>query len=534
MTRPSGRLAAVVTAVACAALVSAVPASAISGGAATEQRSLAQLDVGESVSCSGALVTPEWVLTSAACFAAVPSQPETPSAGAPHVATTATLADQVRQVDRIVPRIDRDIVLAHLDAPVTDVAPVALSESAPATGESVEVSGHGRTATEWVPAQPSAAEFTVDSVAATTLILQGSVDGTSVCLGDAGGPVLADGQLVAVASGSHQGGCLGTTEATDTGATAARTDDLSAWVSAEIFDLTATPASKHAINLTWDATGTATDYRVYGARADTVALEPGNLLGETTDTGFTHTNLPSGQTWSYRIVGLDDSGAQIAASAVATAVSPTNTTTDFNGDGRDDIATFNGITSTIGVAASTGAAFGAAETWTQQLAAGTPMSGDFNGDGTSDVVTFDNGPVNVALSDGQTFAAPRVWHARFGLGNQRMSTGDFNGDGKDDVVTFLRGDGTTDGGGNVYVSLSTGENFIDDDQLWSDWFAVGDEIPGVGDFNGDDRSDVITFTRGGDALVYVARSDSEAFENGTQWHGNFADGAQWPLPSARR
>jgi hypothetical protein len=53
--------------------------------------------------------------------------------------------------------------------------------------------------------------------------------------------------------------------------------------------------------------------------------------------------------------------------------------------------------------------------------------------------------------------------------------GDFNGDGKDDIVTFTRGPAA-----DVYVALSTGHSFVGTGVKWHDFFAVGSEIPRSG------------------------------------------------------
>lgn len=615
-----------------AALLATVPAHAVSGGNVTDtgaQPYPAKIDIGsDEVTCSGALLAPEWVVTSAACFAAVPSQPEAPEPGAPHTPTTATIGGLQRQVDRIVPRDDRDVALAHLARPVTSIEPAALPTTAPAQGQAVQTSGYGRTADQWVPDQPRTGEFTIGSVATGAVNLRGTAAGTSICKGDAGGPVLRDGQIIAVAGGSHQSGCLGETSER-TGATAARVDNIIDWMAAQAIDLHATPATKNAINLSWTALDGAATYGVYTATTETVALIEDNELGETGETAFTHTRLPAGQARYYRVVAFDSTGAQIGVSTTVRATTPTDTRTDFNGDGMDDAAAFNGPTTSV--ALSEGQGFGSASRWSSQLAGNgaVPMSGDFNGDGISDVVTFNDGEVNVALSDGTAFRSRQLGHNHFGLASQETAVGDvngdglddlvafdpsgdvfvvfsegdqfsidvhkwhdgfatdtgspttgdfngdgrddiivfndggkthvslsdgtrfvqtgsiwhplfaptgeipavgdFNGDGMDDIVTFLRGDT-----GDVYVSLSQGDHFRDDDQLWSDFFSIEDEWPGVGDFNGDGKSDVVTFTRGGEAQVYVASSDGTAFEEGTPWHGSFVAGAEVPLPSAQR
>ena len=46
---------------------------------------------------------------------------------------------------------------------------------------------------------------------------------------------------------------------------------------------------------------------------------------------------------------------------------------------------------------------------------------------------------------------------------------------------------------------------------WHDNFAFGTELPRVGDFNGDGRADIATFTGGTGADVYVALSSGSLF-----------------------
>ncbi|MGH2542720.1 MAG: hypothetical protein ACRDIB_07980, partial [Ardenticatenaceae bacterium] len=53
-------------------------------------------------------------------------------------------------------------------------------------------------------------------------------------------------------------------------------------------------------------------------------------------------------------------------------------------------------------------------------------------------------------------------------------------------------------------------------EQWADFFCVGQEVCGTGDFNGDGADDLVAFvhdTQGGDARgnVHVARSDGESF-----------------------
>jgi hypothetical protein len=204
---------------------------------------------------------------------------------------------------------------------------------------------------------------------------------------------------------------------------------------------------------------------------------------------------------------------------------------DFNGDGRDDIVTFTrGSTGDVYVALSTGSSFGAATKWHDNFSFGTeiPLVGDFNGDGRADVATFTRGltgDVYVALSNGSSFVGTGwKWHDTFSFTDEIPAVGDFNGDGKDDIVTFTRGS-TAD----VYVALSTGSSFSGSGWKWHDTFSYYNEIPGVGDFNGDGRDDIVTFTRGSRGDVYVALSTGSSFSgSGWKWHDTFSYGTEIP------
>ncbi|MFI1952911.1 S1 family peptidase [Streptomyces xinghaiensis] len=202
---------------------------------------MAKIDIGGGErGCSGALVAPQWIATAAACFAEDLQQGAPPPAGKPSLDTVATVGrtdlssptGQVADVVELVPRDDRDLVLARLAKPVTGITPVPVSAVPAASGETLTVAGYGRTATEWVPDRLHTSSFTVDAVEDGSLALTGATAESAICKGDTGGPALreTDGrvELVAVSS-SWQGGCLGSDE-TRTGAVSSRVDDLGAWI----------------------------------------------------------------------------------------------------------------------------------------------------------------------------------------------------------------------------------------------------------------------------------------------------------------
>ncbi|MGV9878056.1 trypsin-like serine protease [Streptomyces sp. NPDC003006] len=244
-----GRLRTAAALAACAltapVLLSATPAHALTGPAdANEAHGFtARLDIGDGKrACSAALVDEQWLLTAASCFAENPAQSLDVRAGKPALKTTATIgrteltstAGEMREVVEVVPRGDRDVVLARLAAPVTSTAPIAVATSAPSSGEQFTATGYGRTKNEWAPVALHSGSFAAGSRSGNDLPITGS-NGAAVCKGDTGGPLFRETsgnpELVGINSRSFQGGCFGTEAAqTSTDAISARVDDLGGWI----------------------------------------------------------------------------------------------------------------------------------------------------------------------------------------------------------------------------------------------------------------------------------------------------------------
>jgi hypothetical protein len=237
---------------------------------------------------------------------------------------------------------------------------------------------------------------------------------------------------------------------------------------------------------------------------------------------------------------------------------------DFNGDGMDDIVTFtqsrqfNADGSLLGLAPvwvslSDGTRFGRSRVWHKffSLKGEIPLIGDFNGDGKDDIATFVQkeqfaadgtsigpAPVWVALSDGNRFQTSKVWHKFFSLKGEIPLVGDFNGDGRDDIVTFaqkkqFRQDGSLLGNAPVWVSLSGGSSF-QNSSVWHTFFSLKGEIPRVGDVNADGRDDIVTFLNDQPddpqrkRNVYTAFSRGNGFDRATTWLSDFNDQNQLP------
>jgi hypothetical protein len=135
-----------------------------------------------------------------------------------------------------------------------------------------------------------------------------------------------------------------------------------------------------------------------------------------------------------------------------------------------------------------------------------------------------------ALSEGLRLYVPRSrWHGNFCTGRQIPFVGDFDGDGTDDIITFVRErDGSPSG--EVYVAPSEPEmHRFGIGLLWHDNFCLGDEIPGIGDFNGDGRMDIVTFKQD-TGQVFIALSTIFGFwGDGWLWKSDFCHEGETPL-----
>jgi hypothetical protein len=187
---------------------------------------------------------------------------------------------------------------------------------------------------------------------------------------------------------------------------------------------------------------------------------------------------------------------------------------DFNGDGRQDLATSSAPASVSVLLGDGMGAFSAATNFGTGTTPESVTVGDFNGDGIQDLVTANANAgsqnVSVLLGDGAGGFGPA---ANFGVGFQPRSVavGDFNGDGRQDLavanensntVSVLLGNGA--GSFSGAVAVAAGPN---------PYKLV------VGDFNGDGTQDLAVTNRAPANTVSVL-------------FGNGAGGFSAPAPFA--
>ncbi|MFF0967206.1 FG-GAP-like repeat-containing protein [Streptomyces sp. NPDC003703] len=509
-----------------ASLFVGLPAGAVTGPEATtnDLAFTARLDIGGGHrACSATLVDPQWLVASAGCFTDDPNSMQV-SAGKPKWKTMATIGrtdltaagGQVREVVELVPRSDRDLVMARLATPATGITPVAVSTSAPTAGEELKIAGFGRTKAQWAPNKLHTASFTVESVAETTLLTNGKSITDTACAGDAGGPVVrqANGktELVALSSQSWQAGCLGTDESeTRTAALDTRLDDLNAWI-------------QQVRSLPQQAQVTAGDFDGDG-KADVAALY---------DNGKDSQGRSAASLWVFR----SDGTALRAPRVVWNSDSSWNwsssklTSGDYNGDGKTDIGvlynygqTADGINRTkLWIFTSSGDGDftepkivwdSGSTSWNWDSSKLT--SGDYNGDGKTDIgVLYNYGQTGDGRnrsglwafnSTGNGFQTPvKVWDSGTNSWNwnaSKVASGDFNGDGKMDIAVLYNYGQAADGRNQTGLWFAGGADGLgspkkvwDSDTSWN-W---NSSTLTTGDYNGDGKTDIgVLYNYGQDA-----------------------------------
>jgi hypothetical protein len=194
---------------------------------------------------------------------------------------------------------------------------------------------------------------------------------------------------------------------------------------------------------------------------------------------------------------------------------------DFNGDGKDDLATANWGSDNVSVLLNNGSGGFAAPV--DHVVGTNPCSvavGDFNGDGKADlaVANVNSNNVSVLLNNGSGGFAAHVDYA-VGTNPQAVAVGDFNGDGKDDLAVA---NSWSDSVSVLPNNGSGGFATAVDHAVGSHPYSVA-----VADFNSDGKGDLATANWGSGNVSILLNDGSGGFAA----HVDFVVGAVDSYPN---
>jgi len=190
-------------------------------------------------------------------------------------------------------------------------------------------------------------------------------------------------------------------------------------------------------------------------------------------------------------------------------------TGDFNGDGRDDVIWRRSDGAFTEWLAQPNGKFVSNDTNAFEV---VPTSwrvdgvGDFNADGRDDLIwRNDNGTFTTWLGQGDGgFVSNDANSRRTDIPSswQVAATGDFNGDGRDDIA-WRRSDGVI----TNWLATGNGSFTSNDINAWRNDIPNSWVIEGTGDFNGDDRDDLVWRRDDGAFTTWLAQPNGGFVSN---------------------
>jgi hypothetical protein len=195
----------------------------------------------------------------------------------------------------------------------------------------------------------------------------------------------------------------------------------------------------------------------------------------------------------------DASGNWGPVRAVFTPGAVAPNTTDFDGDGKTDVAVFRPLDGGWYISQSSDDGF-RAQAW--GLSSDRLAPGDYDGDGKADLTVFRPSNGYWYVLESQTNALRAV---AWGVSEDLPAPGDYDGDGKVDIAVFRPSQGAW------YVLLSSSN------ELMARQFGIASDRPVQGDYDRDGKTDIAVYrngqTAGASSAWYILQSSDSGFRS---------------------
>jgi uncharacterized repeat protein (TIGR03803 family) len=262
-------------------------------------------------------------------------------------------------------------------------------------------------------------------------------------------------------------------------------------------------AGRHP-HLSWSAAANATSYVVKrGTR------HGGEVVVATGLTALTYTDLAvtvtPGTAYYYVVEAVGVMATSDDSSEVAVHV--TVPTSDFDGDGKSDIAIYRpGTGRWYVLLSSTNSATYVSYQW--GVSTDTPVAGDYDGDGKTDIAVYRPGTGLWYVLLSSTNFATYVSY-QWGVSGDIPVPGDYDGDGKGDIAAYRPSSG------DWYILWSsTGYTTYGAYQFGG----LADDVPVPGDYDGDGKTDIAVY-RPSNGDWYILSSSTSYTAYGTYQFG---------------
>ncbi len=251
------------------------------------------------------------------------------------------------------------------------------------------------------------------------------------------------------------------------------------------------------IEITWTAAPDATGYQLW--RNTNSSSAGAYKIAETETTAFVDTNIVRGILYYYWVRSTDLSGTGDFSSPDTGYSRAHYVVNDYNGDGKSDLAVFDGNSGYWFVSDLNEAILQHQWGWSSAI----PVPGDYDADGKSDFAVFDasNGYWYICSATNSLIA----WQQAWGWPGAVPVPGDYDGDGKSDLAVF-------DSGSGCWYIRSVSGSYIKGPIVWG--WPGAEPVPG--DFDGDGKSDLAVFDSN-TGYWYIISLDGRLLAWGFPW-----------------